>query len=88
MDRCNDVLDLAEAVRHLSGLDRVAFGGKSGRMLTAGLKELHAEFMPAVAAFVGLELELLNIDAGKNRHACMHAQLHAPALISTHACVH
>eukprot|EP00049_Salpingoeca_infusionum_P009582 m.161990 g.161990 ORF g.161990 m.161990 type:complete len:5864 (+) comp14370_c0_seq2:258-17849(+) len=62
VDRCNDVLDLADAVTHALYLQHIRFGGRNGLSLTAGVQQLYDDFFPAYETFVSKKLKLLDID--------------------------
>ena len=67
MDRCNDVLDLAETVNHFRCLDGIELGGQRGHMLSANVRQIFSEFSEALAKFHDGRVDILNIEVSSEQ---------------------
>lgn len=64
IDRCNDILDLAESVHHFKQLQFLVLGGPHGSRLSTGISQISSEFLPALRDFEAQRLNLVDIDEG------------------------
>jgi hypothetical protein len=51
IERCHDMLDLQSTCIQFNKLERVEVGGTKGKVLTSGIKTIHADFQRAVERF-------------------------------------
>ncbi|CAD7696266.1 unnamed protein product [Ostreobium quekettii] len=62
LERCHDMLDVQSTCLQFGKLERVEIGGTKGRILTAGVKQIHADFLVAVEKFQGVQYDVLDVD--------------------------
>lgn len=63
MERCHDMLDLQITCTQFLKLDRIEIGGTKGKVLTAGVKQLHEDFTHAVEQMQAVDYDVLDVDA-------------------------
>ncbi len=61
-ERCSDLVDLFTTVAQFGRLERVEVGGTKGRMLTASVRAVHADFTSAVARFHLVSYDVMDAD--------------------------
>ena len=65
LERCHDVLDLAETIGAFMQLERVEIGGTKGKTLTMSVRQIYTDFMQAVEALQAVEYDLMDIEEKK-----------------------
>jgi dynein heavy chain len=51
LERCHDMTDLMATALQFNRLERVEIGGTKGKVLTNGVKAIHADFTAAIERF-------------------------------------
>lgn len=63
MGRCHDVLELCVTSVQFSRLERVEVGGSMGRLLSAAVRAVHADYTAAAAHFQDVEYDVMDLAA-------------------------
>ena len=62
MDRCNEVLDIAETIVHFTALDSIIIGGPMALDLTPVIQYVYADFLKSLQHLGDQQIDYLNID--------------------------
>ena len=63
MERCNDVLELVQTMRHFQILSNtVSIGGSDNKNMDILAQEIHAKYEKAISAFQGNVRDVMNFD--------------------------
>ena len=65
LERCHDVLDLMQTILQFNKLERIEIGGTKGKILTANVGQIFAEFNQAIFPFKMAEYSLVSVDSHK-----------------------
>lgn len=63
LERCHDMMDMMSTCVQFNKLERVEIGGTKGRVLTNGVKAIHADFQAAVEKFQQVTYDVMDTDA-------------------------
>eukprot|EP00741_Cyanophora_paradoxa_P005992 tig00000955_g5810.t1 len=62
MERCHDILDVAQTVVHFNKLERIEIGGTKGRTLSASVRQIYSDFQQAFAQFQNVTYDVLDVE--------------------------
>ena len=63
IERCHDILDLAQTIVQFSRLAKIEIGGTKGKTLTNSVLQVHSEFEQAVATFRAVKYDIMDVNA-------------------------
>lgn len=63
LERCHDILDLTQTIVQFSKLSKIEIGGTKGKTLTASVKQIHDDFLRAVAKFKTVPYDIMDVGA-------------------------
>ncbi|RYY38441.1 hypothetical protein EON62_00435 [archaeon] len=62
LERCHDVLEMTQIIVQFSKLERIVIGGTKGKLLTATLEHIFADFKTSVSAFEGVPYDIMEVE--------------------------
>eukprot|EP00898_Chlorokybus_atmophyticus_P007698 jgi/Chlat1/792/Chrsp104S01257 len=62
LERCHDILDLAQTVVQFGKLEKIEIGGTKGKTLTTSVRQIYADFLGAVQRFGSVAYNIMDVE--------------------------
>lgn len=63
LERCHDILDLAQTIVQFSKIEKIEIGGTKGKTLSTSVRQIYSDFTESVATFKKVPYDVIDVSA-------------------------